>query len=64
MTDYDVQGRFIIMDKATGKTVERIINTTYNSGNIPSDEGRIIRKSLKRILANVGSLTIPAGLQN
>lgn len=51
MAEYEVQGRFIIMDKDTGKTVERVANTTYNSGNISADEQRIIRKSLKRMLA-------------
>jgi len=61
MAEYEVQGQFIIMDKDTGKTVERVVNTTYNSGNISADEPRIIRKSLKRILADTNLLRVRQG---
>ncbi|MDD5539777.1 MAG: hypothetical protein PHG61_03695 [Candidatus Marinimicrobia bacterium] len=56
MSEFEVQARFTIMDKETGKTIERVANTTYNSGNIEPDEQRIIRKSLKRIIAEPHAL--------
>lgn len=59
MTEYDVKASFIITEKDGGRTIEREVMTTYHSGNQPADEQRIVRKTLRRVLADLSLLKIP-----
>ena len=59
MTEYYIKANFTITEKDSGRTIEREVQTTYNSGNQPADEQRIVRKSLRRVLADISLLKLP-----
>ena len=59
MTEYSVKAYLTISERDGGRTIEREIQTTYNSGNQPADEQKIVRKALRRVLADISLLKLP-----
>lgn len=55
-TDLKIKGTFEIFDPKTGATIRRELLTTYYPGNHQKDEQTVVRKCLKKSLANISLL--------
>ncbi len=55
-TNLKIKGTFEIFDPKTGGVIRRELLTSYNPGNHPKDEQTIIRKCLKKSLADISLL--------
>lgn len=55
-TDLKIKGTFEIFDPKTGKVIKRELNTSYYPGEHQKDEQTIVKKCLKKALADISLL--------